>query len=558
MSVPKALAPARPLAVSLGSWLAGAIALSFCLQIWLAFTRQINWDEFWFLTRIYQYRHGDLTDVLQTAYVHAFTWLAYVSGNVIGRIVAGRALMLGFEAGTFLLIYNVARRFASREAALLGLLAYATLNDVFIHGAAFRADPIATFFLMASVALYLVPNFTWKSAIGAALAVAIAGLVTIKAVFYLPVIAAIVAWRFIESGERRAFALRLGIGVAISAAFFAIAYALHSASLAPAQASLATIASGTAETAFASGAFARTWPYMSAAIIGNPATFAAIALGIKQCVPEKPRLRSLVLLSFAFPLATLFFYRNSFPYYYPFALAPAAVVAALAFDRMQNIWERAAWGLACIIFLGTQFSGALSPGQGAQRATLAAVRAIFPQPVPYIDRCGMISDYPRIGFFMSSWGIESYRAAGVPAFTGAIAHDNPPLFVIADTPVLQDAFIPGSADIGDAYKLLPQDARALGENYVHHWGAIWVAGKDLGQLGNARSVSIAIAGRYTIEAAANVIIDNVRYKPSSVIGLSRGLHEIGSAGKAQHVILRWGDHLARPTSPPPGELFDGF
>jgi len=562
MSVPKAFAraPARPSAVSLAPWIAGAIALSFALQVWLALARQINWDEFWFLARIYQYRSGTLTAVLQTVYVHAFTWLAYVSDNAIGRIVAGRALMLGFEAGTFVLIYNVSRRFAAREAALLGLFAYATLSDVLVHGAAFRADAIATFFLMAGVAAFLAPRLTWKSAIVGALAVAIAGLVTIKAVFYLPLIAAIVAWRFAVSGDRRAFALKLGAGIAISSLFFVAVYAMHRASLAPAHAGMAAAATGDAATAFAPGAFARTWPYMSAAIIANPAAFAAIALGLKQCVSDAARAKAqpLMLLGFAFPLATLFFYRNSFPYYYPFALAPAAVLAALAFEAMRNSLERAAWALACGVFMIVQFTHALAAGQDAQRATLGAVRAMFPHPVSYIDRCGMVSDYPHAGFFMSSWGIEAYRAAGAPVLRDAIFGKHAPLFVIANTPVLEDAFMPGSADVGDAYRLLPQDARALRENYVHQWGAIWVAGKDLGQLGLARTVLIAIPGTYTLESSAPVLIDNVRYRPSGVVALARGRHEIASAGQAQHVILRFGDHLFRPASPPPGEIFDGF
>jgi len=561
MSVPKAFALARPrtTAVSLAPWLLGAIALSLLLQCWLAFTRQINWDEFWFLSRLYQYREGALSASLQTFYVHLFAWLPHVSNNVIGRIVSARVLMLGLEAGTFALIYSSARRFVSREAALLGLFTYASLNYVLIHGAAFRADPIATFLLMSSVALFLAPQPAWKSMIAGALAMALAGLVTAKSVFYLPPIAAILLWRFIESDNRRAFALKLGAAAAISMLAFAAAFVLHRASLAPPRPGSAVSTGFVIGMAFAPGAFARTWPYMSAAMIGNPATFAAAALGIRQCISEtaKARLRSLALLSFAFPLLTLFFYRNSFPYYYPFALAPAAILACLAFDRMQYVWERAAWALACAVFLIIQFANALSPGQAAERETLAAVRKIFPQAAAYFDYCGMASDYRHAGFFMSTWGIERYRLMGKPVFREAIAGKDPPLFVIADTPVLHEALAPGSEDIGDGYKLFSADARALRANYVHHWGAIWVAGKDLGALGAARAVAIEIPGSYTIEASAPVLIDNVTYKPSTIVRLARGTHNVQSAIE-QHVILRYGDHLFRPASPPPGDIFEGF
>lgn len=563
MSVEKAYAPARarPLAMPLTTWLAAAIALSFLLQVFIAFTRQINWDEFWFLARIYRYRHGELAAELQTAYVHAFTWLAYVSDNVIGRIVSARILMLGFEAGTFWLIYSSARRFVSREAALLGLFTYASLNYVLIHGASFRADPIATFFLMASVAIFLAPELTFTSAIAGALALAIAGLVTIKSAFYLPPIAAILLWRYLASPARRAYAMHLGVGIVISAAFFAATYALHRASFVHAQTDLAVAASSTAGAAFASGVFVRTWPYLSQAILGNPVTFAAIALGLRQCVADmlqaQTRARGLVLISFAFPFLTLFFYRNSYPYYYSFALAPAAIVAALAFERMPRLWERAGWAVVCALFLVLQIPGAIHTDQSAQRATLAAVRKMFPVPARYIDRCGMVSTYPRVRMFMSTWGMQGYRARNVPVLRNEIAGNNPPLFVLANTPILLEAFAPGTQDLDDEYKLLPQDARALRENYIHQWGAIWVAGEDLGTVRSARALAIEIPGKYTIESSGPLLIDHVRRRPSSVVMLARGNHEIESAA-AQHVILRYGDRLYRPATPPPGDIFDGF
>lgn len=563
MSVEKVFAPARarPLTMPLATWLAAAIALSFLLQLFIAFHRQINWDEFWFLTRIYRYRHGVMKAELQTAYVHAFTWLAYVSDNVIGRIVTARVLMLGFEAGTLWLIYVCARRFVSREAALLGLFTYVSLNYVLIHGASFRADPIVTFFLMASVAIFLAPEFTFTSAIAGALALAIAGLITIKAAFYLPPIGAILLWRYVESPARRAYAVKLSVGVAVSAIFFAAIYALHRASFAHAHANLAATASGTAGTAFASGVFVRTWPYMSQAILGNPVTFAAIGLGLKQCIGDamnaKFRAQSLLLLGFAFPFATLFFYRNSFPYYYPFALAPAAIIAALAFERMPRLWERAGWAVICALFLVLQIPGAIQPGQEAQRATLAAITRMFPKPVPYMDRCGMVSNYPRSRLFMSTWGMENYRRQRNMVLYNQVTSARPPIFVIANTPILQEAFAPGTQNLAPQYKLFPQDVGALRQNYIHQWGAIWVAGKDLGMVNSAYALTIEIPGRYTIESTAPVLIDHIRRAPSSVVAFARGRHEIEST-TPQHVTLRYGDHLYRPSSPPPGEIFDGF
>jgi hypothetical protein len=121
-----------------------------------------------------------------------------MGGNEIDQIVYARLVMLAFHIGTLGLIYYAARSFTSRDAAMLGVLSYISCVYVFFHAAAFRADPIATFLLMASITILLVSRLTWYQVLAAGAAVAIAGSVTIKSIIYVPTIFAAVIFRLFE------------------------------------------------------------------------------------------------------------------------------------------------------------------------------------------------------------------------------------------------------------------------------------------------------------------------------------------------------------------------
>jgi hypothetical protein len=135
----------------------------------------------------------------------------------------------------------------------------------------------------------------------------------------------------------------------------------------------------------------------------------------------------------------------------------------------------------------------------------------------------------------------------------------PPVLVIASHPALQVALdgVTGPDGVGPG-ALLPADAAFLRENFIPHWGPIWVAGKVLPPSGaGEQAFTIAIPGPYTVESAAPVAIDGESTAPGAVVTLSRGLHHL--TANASPVRLRWGDHLSRPSTPPPeGPLYWGF
>jgi hypothetical protein len=185
-----------------------------------------------------------------------------------------------------------------------------------------------------------------------------------------------------------------------------------------------------------------------------------------------------------------------------------------------------------------------------QRGTLQAVHAVFPEPVPYIDGYGVVSSFPRVGFFMSSWGVDKYRDAGEPVFRDLVAKAQPPL-LLADSPSLYGALVPGVTVVPER-ALLPEDIAFLQANYLQHWGMIFVAGKDLDLpiSGDAAEFEIAIGGAYRLESDAPLLIDGIERRPGDVVTLAIGIHSADADPGADHVILRWAAAQPPPESEP--------
>jgi hypothetical protein len=98
---------------------------------------------------------------------------------------------------------------------------------------------------------------------------------------------------------------------------------------------------------------------------------------------------------------------------------------------------------------------------------------------------------------------------------------------------------------------MPGDERAFKENYIQHWGNVFVAGKRLAAGSEDLAIDVVVPGTYTVEDAA-VVIDSVTYAIGSTIELARGPHTV-SGERTRDATLRWGDHLARPAYRWPAE-----
>jgi len=112
------------------------------------------------------------------------------------------------------------------------------------------------------------------------------------------------------------------------------------------------------------------------------------------------------------------------------------------------------------------------------------------------------------------------------------------------------------------YNLFRPDFELLRENYVPHWGAVYVAGKRLELAAGAgpQTFEILIAGTYTLETERQVAIDGEPMEPGAYVTLTRGPHTITPTdGTARRVTLRWGRDLFVPAQPPsPQPIYTGF
>jgi hypothetical protein len=208
-------------------------------------------------------------------------------------------------------------------------------------------------------------------------------------------------------------------------------------------------------------------------------------------------------------------------------MAPACVLAAVGADTLQSLLRRVTDDvaarrtlLAMVTLLWLQ--GAVNlwelrhDSQEAERATLAAVHRIFPQPVPYIDHSGMVASFPKVNFFMSTWGLQEYRARGVSFMRDAIERFHAPLLLAN-----RDFLDPQSADIR---QLLPEDQDLLKRFYLPYWGAIYVAGTEvLVEPQTEMTARFPFPGRFRLQTKIPVLIDGVPHHDGDVIDVQPDL-----------------------------------
>src|SRR5688572_11959318 len=366
----------------------------------------INWDEFYFLEFVHQYARGELAGRFQTFHVYFFSWLPALGWEVPDQMIAGRFVMALLATASAFLIYGIARRFMTRCGALFALLAYLSVSAVIEHGSSFRVDPIVTFLSLLALCAILHRPTGMPGAVLAGAAMALAMLVTVKSAFYLVVIAG-VFWCLGHDLRTRA---KLAAPFAASFVLSAVAlFAFHDAILPPQEAAGATaFLRNSASKVFFDSVFPRAFDLIWM-LIPNPLFWLMLAQGvaIAWSVARKPENRSgwqaYLPLVLALPILTPILYRNAFAYFYPFILAPAAVLVGLAFDRQRQGAAKpdgvpsaklaAVLVLVqCVILLFGSVAK-LGDGMRMQRQTIAAVQWIVPSPVPYYAGFGVLGVY---------------------------------------------------------------------------------------------------------------------------------------------------------------------
>jgi len=544
--------------------LIGSIFLCLVLQLIMALRFVINQDEFYNLNMGYEFLRGEIGTPFQTLMFRMSGWLRFLPGNEIDQIVAGRLFNYAAAIATSFFIYKTCKRYFSTNASLFAVLAYFGFYYVFRHLTAFRADVLVTMCLMAILWLVSDPEQSWRKVGAAGLLIGIAFTLSIKSIFYMPIVALFLLGRWMTSNwSRQAFLQGLAMFL-IAIGSFAILFILHSPKTSIAAENAAYLQSISKTSFTHSGLFNRQGVF-GMSLLQNLVGWGVLLLGLLETTkeiktnPNRPRMETIYILAFIIPLTPIIFYYHANPYFYPFMLAPAMIFIAAAADHFIKSQKSAIFiGLTCIFSLLplTIFVRSSANHQDTQHIVINAVHEIFPNPVPIIDYCGMISSFDRVneaGLFINPdiFGHSKYLNKNTPIMADIVKTHQPQIILANVTGLdLQNEFRHEFS-----YDLLEEDARVLKENYLKFWGPVYVPGKMF--KGDSR-FEILMGGTYTYYGSEAANIDGNEIKNGEVVHLSPGSHEISNLTSSASRLV-WGDNLKKPDIPEPTRsLFNGF
>ncbi|WP_114521948.1 glycosyltransferase family 39 protein [Altererythrobacter sp. ZODW24] len=534
-------------------WIRGAICAVLAMHLWLAFTRAINWDEFYYYAQIEQFMRGELRAPLQTIHVRLFGWLAALPGTGVDKIIAGRLVMLACECVSATAIFIIARRFVARNSALLASLAYLSAGFVVENGFSFRTDPLAIALLMAALCILLRSRLDWWRILIFGVLVGLAGMVTMKSILILPAFAGVAWLRWNEAERSLAMLARIAASVAAAGAFFGLILLAHMAAMpeqvtqaAQAQQAQAMVSSSGSKMFFLGkpqflgffGMFGLTALPLYIALFVTP----LIIYRSQHSGAEKWALAGLFL-----PLSTLFFYHNTLPYYYAFMLPPVVAAAALALDAGTRKYGTllVTAPLVANALVITALSGPSHIDK--QRQIQQAAATIFPEPVQYFDFPAMLPEFKKANVFMTLWGIEGYLRGEGPSYEQILARKPVPL-LLADDPQFNPSFLHLLQEDENSPLFRPRDREVLLTTYRQFWGPFWIAGTEV-EAGTNSAWEVHVPGPYTV-MGTGLSVNGQAYPKGAVVELKRGSVTLSNAAEAP-ARLTWGDNLKPPEAAPP-------
>ena len=543
----------------------------------------VNQDEFFYLSRVHDYINNRFTDPFQNFHVYFFQWVNAVSTNEISQIKACRMVMFIFFSGTCFFIYLIGKKFSDTTGALFSVLCYISFIYTTINGAGFRSDTIATFLFLCSLYLFFMKFHSVFFQIISGLTMAVAVLITIKSAIYLMVFILLFTAKLIIL---RQFRKTLLFGIIFFLTFLTgsiLFYKFHILSISSVQLSAPVISAATQVKTFTLKAgssystfvsFENFFPRFGVFKLSLHidwliwlCLFIGIIINAYEFFKNRYSFENTALFILLVPLLSVLFYRNAFPYFYLFITPTATLFCGYA------IWMAAKEKINktfYIIFI-TMISGLIffnsfnithkifvQSNNKIQNQTLHIIHNMFPKPVPYIDGCSMVSSFPKIGFFMSSAGMRGYLKRNKPIME-YLLKTKKPLFLLADVPHLDLASdTPPRSATGLA--LLETDWLTLKSNFIHHWGAIWVIGKQIEFTHNfeEQTFRILVPGLYSIITNGSAVINNHLVYDKDTIYLDEGVHTIKANEKNNAVTLKKGVNLFKPAQQPlQKNLFSG-
>lgn len=540
-----------------------SLAGSLWLRMRLVGTLGLNWDEYGFLHTVYRVTRGEAVSALQSFHGRLFGWLTWLPSNEVEQILAGRWVMFGLAIVSAVLVSLIGRRLLGGSAGLFAAFVGSCFWYVLQHGAAFRFDGVIVTLFLGSVSLLIWFEERRRAAALAGVLIGLSLLVSIKTSLYLPSLLLILLAPLLGGMPvRRVLERMLAFAVAAAATGVGL-YLWHSRTLAPVETTPVGRASAAYQKMLQAGLLPRkeilkasfAWEYQLWLLLALGLCLVLVGL-VKRRGRERAALLGVVAL--AAPLAFVAVYRNAWPYFYVSVLPGAALLAGGVWRFLENAASRLRPALVLVAAVSLSglvaesawswFDGNRKDELSVHRDIVNAVHEMFPEPVPYLDRCGMIASFPKKGWFMSTWGMETYRAREENVLEQVLRQDRP-VFMINNTRPFNL-----SLQWSDGpRRLTAVDDAALRASFIPHWGPVWVAGKTV-QVAPGEEVSfpLLIGGRYTLESAAPVEVDGRLARPGDVLELEEGTHTVRVSGEeSREVTFRIGEHLTRPERAPP-------
>lgn len=532
-----------------------ACVLLWLIKFWLISRLNINWDEFYFLSNVHAATRGELTQGLQTAYTHLFSWLPRVQGDEIRQILVARTLMVVLLGISAVLIQRLAMRWFSCTVAWTAALGFLVLSPVLHHGGSFRADSLLLPLELGALVVLTNPiPDARRSGLVAGLLLGCATAISIKAALLAPVVMGLGIgnprdWR---PGLRRL--LWLAASASITAAILLGGHLLSLAS--PGTETAGAAAQHALQKTVGDSSWFPQSSTLSAQLRADCVAWLLAGAGFVRALWR----RQWSIAACAMALLPILFYRNSFSYFYVVMWGPACLMIASTSQGLQELAARAARpgavNCAAVALPALLLAQGLArvphlaiPRQGAQRELVAAVHEIFPRPVAYMDHSGMIAAFRKANFFMSTWGVEQYLALGQPFVPPALMQYRPALLVSN-----RSVITPGSLAFS---LLLAQDRQLIQSFYQPYWGPIRIAGAAaVLKPGAPVALQFPFGGRYRLESREPIRIDGLLQSPQSVITVPEDKPELHVEIDSQHsaaesVRLLWADARPAPAQPPP-------
>jgi len=372
-------------------------AISLIVKLYLIFTLKINWDEFFFLSKVHLHLNSTQERALfQNFHVLFFSWIPMISSNEVNQVISARMVLFCLLVGSSVFIYRIGILFLNKSGVLFSLLCYLCLSNMMIHAASFRADPICSFLFIASVYLMLSHKARPFAMAGCGSLMALSLMISIKASFHLFTLGLIFLCFIIQFQDKKRTLVYLGYFSAVFFIFLGLIFFFHQFGKVTAVGSNPFVfAAQAAKKVIFQAGFFPARGFFAISLYENATvwvlTFIGIGIWIKEVFIFKDGLPYCIPFAFLFPLLTLFFYRNAFPYYYVFIMAPAIIFAGKVIHMAMEDFRKSSSTLH-IFFAGLfiflvffqfviNFSKIPHNEAADQRIFFDQIHQIFPRPV---------------------------------------------------------------------------------------------------------------------------------------------------------------------------------